>query len=138
MTPFSISRFTVIYLPLFQTRSQQSTGEIQVIIEQLQKGASEAVDIMDESSKEVQFSVVGIEQSSKAITEMVDRLSEIRGMSERIGVAADAQNSTCDGISRSMQLIAEISEGCSKDSSQIVGESERMVALAQRQQELVQ
>ncbi len=120
------------------SRTQQSTQEIQVIIEQLQQGASEAVDIMGDSSKEVQLSVVGIEKSCGALTDMVERLSEIRGMSERIGVAASAQNNTCGEISGSMQVIAEMSEDCSKDATQIVNESERMVTLAEHQQELVE
>ncbi len=120
------------------SRTQQSTQEIQVIIEQLQQGASEAVDIMGDSSKEVQHSVVGIEKSCEALTDMVERLSEIRGMSERIGVAASAQNNTCGEISGSMQVIAEMSEDCSKDATQIVNESERMVTLAEHQQELVE
>lgn len=120
------------------SRTQESTEEIQGIIQKLQQGASEAVTIMRDSSKDVQQSVVGIDKSFTALNEMVDHLGQIRSMSDNIGAAAEEQNISCGEVSDSIQVIAKMSEDCSEDASQIVVDSEKMVALAKHQQGLVE
>lgn len=120
------------------SRTQESTEEIQTIIQKLQQGASEAVAIMKDSSEDVQQSVIGIDKSFAALNEMVDNLGQIRSMSEDIGNAAEEQSSTCNEVSDSIEVIAKMSEDCSEDASQIVVDSEKMVELAKHQQELVE
>ncbi len=120
------------------SRTQSSTEEIQGIIQKLQQGASQAVTIMKDSSKDVQQSVDGIDKSFTALNEMVEHLGQIRSMSDNIGAAAEEQNVTCGEVSDSIQVIAKMSEDCSEDASQIVVDSEKMVALAKRQQALVE
>lgn len=120
------------------SRTQASTEQIQGIIQKLQQGASEAVTIMKDSSDDVQQSVDGIDKSFTALNEMVEHLGQIRSMSDNIGAAAKEQNVTCDDVSDSIQVIAKMSEDCSEDASQIVIDSEKMVALAKHQQTLVE
>jgi methyl-accepting chemotaxis protein len=120
------------------SRTQKSTEEIQSIIQKLQQGASEAVTIMQHSSYDVQQSVAGIDKSFSALNEMVGHLDQIRSMSDNIGMAAEDQNISCDEVSDSIRVIASMSEDCSKDASQIVVDSEKMVALAKHQQTLVE
>jgi methyl-accepting chemotaxis protein len=62
------------------SRTQQSTEEIQGIIQKLQQGASEAVKIMKESNNDVHKSVSGIEKSFTALREMVDHLDQVRSV----------------------------------------------------------
>ncbi len=120
------------------SRTQESTEEIQTIIQKLQQGASEAVNIMKDSSEDVQQSVIGIDKSFTALNEMVDSLGQIRSMSEDIGSAAGEQNNTCNEVSDSIEVIAKMSADCSEDASQIVIDSKKMVELAKHQQALVE
>ncbi|MEH6626271.1 MAG: methyl-accepting chemotaxis protein [Motiliproteus sp.] len=119
------------------SRTQNSTAEIQTIIEQLQQGAGEAVTIMDSSSDEVKNSVTGIEKAGCELSAMVNRLEDIRGLSEHIATAAEEQSYTCAEIDKSVQQIATMTEECSNDSVRIVEKGDQMVALAEQQQQLV-
>jgi methyl-accepting chemotaxis protein len=88
-------------------RTQESTKEIQGIIQKLQQGASEAVTIMQNSSDEVKQSVVGIDKSFTALNEMVEHLGQIRSMSQKINAAVEEKNITCSEVSDSVQNIAK-------------------------------
>jgi methyl-accepting chemotaxis protein len=120
------------------SRTQASTEEIQGIVQKLQQGALEAVTIMKDSSKDVQLSEDGIDKSFTTLNEMVENLGQIHSISDNTGAAAEEQNITCGEVSDSIQVIAKMSEECSEDASQIFVDSETMVALAKRQQALVE
>lgn len=117
--------------------TQNATADIQNIIEQIQQGASEAADIMSQSSEKVQNTMDSIERSGQDLTAMVDELSGIRSMSEQIATAAEEQSYTCKEISSSVQKIADMSVECSDNASLIVAESEGMIKLAEHQKVLV-
>lgn len=117
--------------------TQNATADIQDIIERLQQGASEAASIMDHSTVEVKKSMDSIERSGGELTAMVEHLAEIRAMSEQIATAAEEQSYTCTEISNSVQQIAKMSDECSSDADRIAVESEKMISLAEQQQQLV-
>jgi methyl-accepting chemotaxis protein len=120
------------------SRTQASTEEIQGIIQKLQQGASQAVTMMKDNSKDVQQNLDGIDKSFTALNEIVENLGHIRSMSDNTSAAAEEQNITRGEVSDSIQVIAKMSEECSEDASQTVVDSEKIVALAKRQQALVE
>ncbi len=94
--------------------------------------------MMKDNSKDVQQNLDGIDKSFTALNEIVENLGHIRSMSDNTSAAAEEQNITRGEVSDSIQVIAKMSEECSEDASQTVVDSEKIVALAKRQQALVE
>ncbi len=89
------------------SKTQESTGEIQAMIERLQQGAKEAVTAMD-ASRESGSQTVG--QASKA-GESLDAISQsisiINDMNIQIATAATEQSQVSEDVNRNVQQIAE-------------------------------
>jgi methyl-accepting chemotaxis protein len=111
-------------------RTQQSTQEIQQIIEKLQTGANEAVKVMSSSREKAQATV---EQSAKAglslesITEMVSRISD---MNAQIASAAEEQSAVAEEVNRNIVAISQVSEQTAQNSVQMTSSSEGVAKLA--------
>ena len=111
-------------------RTQQSTQEIQQIIEKLQTGANEAVKVMSSSREKAQATV---HESSKAglslesITEMVSRISD---MNAQIASAAEEQSAVAEEVNRNIVAISQVSEETAINSSQLTTAGEDVAKLA--------
>lgn len=117
--------------------TQNATQNIQEITSQLQEQANKAVSMMARSSQAVNTSMEKIEQSGKDMSHIVDKLTDIRQMSQAIALTAEEQNSSCHQISDSVKLIANLSQECSTDAIRIAQESKEMISLADHQISLV-
>ena len=111
-------------------RTQQSTQEIQQIIEKLQTGANEAVKVMSSSREKAQATV---QESAKAglslesITEMVSRISD---MNAQIASAAEEQSAVAEEVNRNIVAISQVSEETAINSSQLTNAGEDVAKLA--------
>ncbi len=87
------------------SRTQESTHEIQAVIEELQRGANEAVEAMAKGREQADLSV----EESKRVEQLLDRVSahvaEILAMSDEIRVATDSQHQAAVEIQGAMQEI---------------------------------
>ncbi|MEH6578929.1 MAG: methyl-accepting chemotaxis protein [Amphritea sp.] len=119
------------------SRTQNSTKEIQIMIEKLQSGARDAVKIMDTSCSEAQSSVAQTAEVGESLTEMVRQLSEVRQMSICIATAAEQQTAVSMEISQSVQQIADTAESGLLDAEQSAQGSEVLSGLAQQQQQMI-
>ncbi|WP_409419247.1 methyl-accepting chemotaxis protein [Marinomonas sp. RS-M-Aa-14] len=89
------------------SKTQQSTGDIQHIIEQL-KGATEAaVQSMLDSRSQSEDTVLKARQASDALTEILDSVSKIMDMNTLIATATEEQSQVCQDISQRVELISE-------------------------------
>lgn len=118
------------------SRTQNSTQDIQVMIEKLQSGARDAVTIMESSRREAQSSVDKTEQAGNSLANMVLQLGDVRGMSVHIATAAEEQMGVSQEIAISVQRIAEMAEQGALDAQQMAEGREVLSGLAQQQQEL--
>ena len=119
------------------TRTQQSTEEIQRMIERLQTGAREAVVVMQTSqqqSGETIETAASANQSLGRITQSVGLISE---MNAQIASAAEQQTSVADEISQSVQQIADIAERSSRNAVEVSRMSAMMADIERRLCELV-
>lgn len=118
------------------SRTQNSTQDIQTMIEKLQSGARDAVTIMEISRREAQSSVDKTEQAGISLAQMVDQLGDVRSMSVHIATAAEQQMAVSQEIAISVQRIAEMAQQGSQDAQQMAEGREVLSGLAHEQQQL--
>lgn len=119
------------------SRTQQSTQEIQGMIERLQAGANEAVNAMQEGRRSAESSVGQAGEaggSLERITRMADR---IKGMNMQISNAADQQSQAAEEINRSVVRISQIGAQTSTGAQQIAQASDELARLAAQLQDMV-
>ncbi|WP_261841589.1 methyl-accepting chemotaxis protein [Aliamphritea ceti] len=119
------------------SRTQNSTQEIQVMIDKLQSGATDAVKIMDSSRQEAQSSVAQTVKAGDSLSEMVRQLGEVRQMSISIATAAEQQTAVSMEISQSVQQIADTAESGLQDAEESAKGSEVLSKLAMQQQQMI-
>jgi methyl-accepting chemotaxis protein len=89
------------------SRTQQSTQEIQKIIESLQNGAREAVDAMTQGSERAQSSVADTARADTALATISAAIDNINGMNTQIASAAEEQSAVAEEINRNIVTISQ-------------------------------
>jgi methyl-accepting chemotaxis protein len=118
------------------SRTQNSTVEINAVIEKLHRGFQEAVEVMDKSQEEVNRA---LEQAAKAgqslgtISVSIERISD---MSTQIASAAEQQSATTEDISQSVVSISDLSKANAKEASETVNATNKLTSIAVRLKEL--
>ncbi|WP_415887464.1 methyl-accepting chemotaxis protein [Neptuniibacter sp. QD37_6] len=118
-------------------RTQQSTDEIQSMIEKLQSGARQAVQEMERSREQTDKTVEKASHTGDQLNTITTSVSDISGMSTQIATAAEQQTAVADELSRSIQHIADISEKASGNADRLSATTAEMSQLEQRLTSLV-
>ena len=111
-------------------RTQQSTQEIQGIIEQLQHGAIEAVKVMSQSQLQAKSSVEQSEQAGEVLASINLMVSRINDMNTQIATAVEEQSAVSEEVNRGMVAISQVSEQSSDGGRQIAAASNQISSLA--------
>ncbi|WP_299775606.1 CHASE3 domain-containing protein [uncultured Pseudoteredinibacter sp.] len=119
-------------------RTQESTEEIQSLIERLQQGARDAVGAMQKSQEFVVHSVDETNKSGAALQLIFNAVGEISLMNTNIASAAEQQSATAGQINQSVAAVNDISQSNSVNSNKMVESSENLNALAGTLGEMVQ
>ncbi|MCE2596304.1 methyl-accepting chemotaxis protein [Motilimonas cestriensis] len=90
-------------------RTQDSTAEIQQMIERLQSGSQKAVSSMENSKTSSIDTVSGAQEAAQALQQIADSLGTITEMNHQIASAADEQTKVGDDISHRINSIADSS-----------------------------
>ncbi len=119
------------------SRTQQSTQEIQGMIERLQGGANLAVSAMTQGRNAARNSVdqaINAGQSLETINRHIDTIKE---MNTQIANAAEGQSSTAEEINRNVVNISSISHETARSAEQTAQASEELARLAMQLQSQV-
>jgi len=119
------------------SRTQQSTQEIQGMIERLQTGANQAVSAMQQGKSAAKSSVdkaINAGESLEIINRFIDT---IKDMNTQIAAAAEEQSITAEEINRNVVNISGISHETAQGSEQTAAASEELARLASHLQEQV-
>lgn len=89
-------------------RTQESTAEINQVIEKLQLGSQKAVDVMNKSRNEAQSLVEQSTLAGTSLSTISTAVERINDMSSQIANAAEQQNDTAVDINRNITNISEL------------------------------
>ena len=118
-------------------RTQESTREINQIIEKLQSGSHKAVEVMNQSREQAQSVVKQAKQAGESLTSIAQVVSRINDMSSQIASAAEQQNCVTEEINRNVVSISDMANQTSDGSQQTASASDDLARLASSLQELV-
>ncbi len=95
-------------------RTQESTTEIQGMIEQIQNSAVKAVTVMDAGRKQTQTSVSTATDAGASFETITAAIATINDMSTHIASAAEEQNAVAEEINKNINQISQIAERSSE------------------------
>jgi len=99
-------------------RTQQSTTEINDMVELIQSGAQQAVKVMELSQEHAQACVGDSEKTSHSLHEMSEALVRVEEKSGQISQAAQEQNVVSNEISQLLENIVEIANSTANGAAQ--------------------
>ena len=119
------------------SRTQNSTGEIHTIIQQLQAGTETTVSTMNIGRENAQTCVMQSEKASAALEAITNSIATINDMNIQIASAAEEQSSVAESINENVVNVKNISQENSAAAVQTKGSSEDIARLATQLNELI-
>ncbi len=98
------------------SRTQESTEEIQTMIEGLQNGTRQAVSVMDKSQAQSKKTVERAASAGQSLDEIVAAMEAITHVNNQIAHAAGEQQRTADAVSQNVNQIQNVAEETASNS----------------------
>ena len=119
------------------SRTQSSTEEINTMIEQLERGAGNAVRAMTDSREKGVSTVERAREAEEALDSVADAVTRINEMNTQIATAASQQTSVTNEISVSLARIVEVAEQAASASAEAQTTSDELGQSAGELRQLV-
>lgn len=119
------------------SRTQESTQEIQAMIERLQNGAREAVQVMESSRNRSQDSVNQAAEAGTTLKSITQAITSISEMNFQIASAAKEQSSVAEEINKNVVNISQVVGQTADGAQQTFTASNELSQLANKLQQLV-
>ncbi|UTW07750.1 methyl-accepting chemotaxis protein [Pseudomonas benzenivorans] len=113
-------------------RTQDSTMEIQDMIERLQVGAQKAAGAMSQSREQAESGANRVLEAGEALETISDANREINEMAVQIASAAEQQAAVAQDISQRVQMIRDLASGNAEGSTQVTEASQGLAQLAEQ------
>lgn len=120
------------------SRTQQSTQEINSMIEVLQAGAEKAVAVMNQGKEQTSVCVAQSERATEALESITDAVHKAFDVSSQIEQSAREQNIVSQEISEKLENIVNIAEETTIGANQTSESSHEVAKLAEELQNSVQ
>lgn len=120
------------------SRTQDSTRDIQALIQQMQSSADSAVVVMEQGRGKANESVNQAKRAGESLSKINQSVASINGMNTQIATAAEEQTMVAEEISRNISRITEASQKAAAGANQTGSASRDLVAIANRLQERVE
>ena len=107
------------------SRTQDSTQQIKEMIERLQSGANNAVQVMESGRTQAQENVQQAMQAEESLEVITKAVGTINDMNMQIASAAEEQSSVSEEINRNIHNISQVTEQTSRgvqQSTELCGE----------------
>ena len=119
------------------SRTQESTQEIQDMIEKLQTGAHQAVEVMAHSQEKAHATVDKATAAGSSLRNITDKVATISQMNVQIATAAEEQSSVSEEINRNVVEINTVAEQSAEGAQKTASASGELSNLAQQLQGLI-
>ncbi len=119
-------------------RTQDSTAEIHAMIERLQSGSTQAVDVMNTSRDRASGSVTQANQARQSLHSIHDAVARIHDMTAQIASAAEEQSAVAEEINRSIANISGVAERTAEAARETESASGTLAGMARHFESLVQ
>lgn len=119
------------------SRTQQSTLEIQDIIEKLQSGSAEAVTVMEKGRSLAETSVTHTKQAGESLNGITQAVTSISDMNMQIATASEEQSSVTEEINQNIVNISQVGETTVVNAQQTSSASDSLSTLSSELQSLV-
>jgi methyl-accepting chemotaxis protein len=111
-------------------RTQNATGEIRTMIEQLRGEVRNAVDVMQSSRERADNAVKGIDHTADALSQIVDSVNRLSDRNNQIATAAEEQSAVAHEMSQNIENINNLSHQARDDAAQIDQSSKYLATLS--------
>lgn len=105
------------------SRTQQSTGEIQAMIQRLQSGARDAVVAMQQSAALAEGNLTNIREATDVLGTIAGAVDSINVMNAQIATASEQQSQVAQDIDQRITHIAGLAQRTQEEVEQVVGVS---------------
>jgi len=119
------------------SRTQQSTHEIQQMIERLQTCAKEAVHAMERGSGQAHEGVAQAQRANNALKSILDAIQNIVEMNTQIATATEQQSAVSNNINQNAKHISEISANSAQQAQASSATSRELANMSSQLDELV-
>jgi methyl-accepting chemotaxis protein len=119
------------------SRTQESTQEINAMIEVLQAGAEKAVSVMNQGKEQTAACVAQTEKATQALDIISDAVHKAHDVSSQIEQSAREQNTVSQEISEKLETIVGIAEETTVGAQQTSESSHEVARLAEELQQSI-
>lgn len=118
-------------------RTQDSTSEIQAMVEHLQAVAIQAVQAMDQGSKQAEGSVKQAASAGESLKAITQSVAAIMQMSGQIATAAEEQGAVAEEINRNVANITHVADQTTEEARRTANAGEELARLTSDLQSMV-
>ncbi|MCT7942892.1 methyl-accepting chemotaxis protein [Shewanella holmiensis] len=112
-------------------RTQDSTEEIMKMIQRLQQGSQESMQLMKSGTEQVKLSVEQSMLVKDALQRILSSIEEINGLNAQIATASEQQSSVTEEININITNISDISDQTAEGAKQSSAATEDLARLAE-------
>ncbi len=118
-------------------RTQESTHEIETLVDNLQSGAEQAVQVMEHSRGKAENTVSQATRAGESLSSITQAVENILDVNTQIASAAEEQSATTEEINRNINNIQSIAEQTAAGAEQTAASSNELNQLSVQLQDLV-
>ena len=119
------------------SRTQQSTQEIQQMIERLQSASQKAVDIMNQTNQQAHKGAEYASNTGEVLSSISEAINQLSEMNVEIAHAAEEQSKVAQMINKTVVDITQIGDQTAQGSQQTTSASQTLNQLSSQLQHLV-
>lgn len=120
------------------SKTRTSTEEINVIIEELQQDARDAVAVMDEAHSSAEAGVVKVQETSESLLKIAEEVQAINNMNHMVASSVKEQTEMASSVEQSVHEIAQTAEHTSSRAGKLNNVASELNNLAHQLEVMVE